>query len=143
MPNNAGELADALARIADLAGTAAPAEVADAMAYVTASTMVGKLGGGPPPSPPGTPPARRSGHLQDSVTVVPAVGGGGIAEAQAGNTAVYARIHEFGGDTGRGHATHLPPRPYIAPSVDDDVASGALSQAAIEAFARATGLPGV
>ncbi len=142
MPNNAGELADALARIADLAGTAAPAEVADAMAYVTASTMVGKLGGGPPPSAPGTPPARRSGHLQNSVTVVPATGGAGIAEAQAGNSAVYARIHEYGGDTGRGHATHLPPRPYIAPSVDDDVASGALTQAAVEAFTRAVGLAG-
>lgn len=142
MPNNANELADALARIADLADTVAPAEVADAMAYVTAGTMVGKLGGGPPPSPPGSPPARRSGHLQDSVTVVPAAGGGGIAEAQAGNTAVYGAIHEFGGDTGRNHATHLPPRPYITPSVEDDVASGALLTAAVEAFTRSTGLPG-
>lgn len=142
MPNNANELADALARVAQFAESLAPAEVADAMAYEAAATMVGKLGGGPPPSPPGSPPARRSGHLQDKVTVVPAMGSAGVAVAEAGDTAVYARIHEYGGDTGRDHATHLPPRPYIAPSVEDDAASGALQAAAVEAFARATGLPG-
>lgn len=29
----------------------------------------------------------------------------------------YARIHEYGGNAGRNHATHLIPRPYLAPAV--------------------------
>ena len=32
----------------------------------------------------------------------------------------YARIHEMGGDTGRGHAVHLRKRPYIEPMMTDN-----------------------
>lgn len=28
----------------------------------------------------------------------------------------YARIHEYGGQTGRNHAATMPPRPYIGPA---------------------------
>jgi phage virion morphogenesis protein len=30
-----------------------------------------------------------------------------------GSNLVYARIHQKGGDTGRGHTVRLPPRPYM------------------------------
>lgn len=33
--------------------------------------------------------------------------------AEVGTDVIYARIHQLGGDTGRGHATHLPARPYL------------------------------
>jgi phage gpG-like protein len=37
----------------------------------------------------------------------------------------YARIHEYGGQTGRNHAATMPPRPYIGPAMkafqDDDM----------------------
>lgn len=29
----------------------------------------------------------------------------------------YARIHEYGGMTGRGHRTRIPKRPYVTPAV--------------------------
>ncbi|NDV18265.1 phage virion morphogenesis protein [Pseudodesulfovibrio sp. JC047] len=36
-----------------------------------------------------------------------------------GTNKVYARIHQLGGETGRGHAVTLPERPYIGISEDD------------------------
>lgn len=36
-----------------------------------------------------------------------------------GSNLVYARIHQLGGETGRGHAVTLPERPYIGISEDD------------------------
>jgi phage virion morphogenesis protein len=36
-----------------------------------------------------------------------------------GSNVVYARIHQLGGETGRGHAVTLPERPYIGISEDD------------------------
>lgn len=138
MLNDAKFLVDALTRMADLAATAAPAAVVTAMAETTGKAMHNKLGGGPPPSAPGTPPAYRTGTLQGSVTVTPPVESVGYAEATVGPTAVYGRIHEFGGDTGRGHATHLPPRPYVGPSVEESLPE--LEAVAVEAFRFATGL---
>ncbi len=35
-----------------------------------------------------------------------------------GSNLVYAAIHQFGGDAGRGHKVHLPARPYL-PSEED------------------------
>jgi hypothetical protein len=29
----------------------------------------------------------------------------------------YARIHEYGGNAGRNHATHIIPRPYVKPAI--------------------------
>src|SRR5712692_6879413 len=34
-----------------------------------------------------------------------------------GSDVVYSRIHELGGVAGRGHAAHIPARPYLATSV--------------------------
>lgn len=34
-----------------------------------------------------------------------------------GSDVVYARIHELGGMTGRGHRTRIPRRPYMRPAI--------------------------
>jgi hypothetical protein len=74
--------------------------------------------GTPTPSLPGQPPALVTGHLVRSVQHREARR---IARlvwmAATGPTAVYSRIHEKGGWTGRNHATYLPPRPYVGPAV--------------------------
>lgn len=68
-------------------------------------------------SPPGSPPWRITGRLMDSVTVRRATPTGlDRWEGMVGPTAVYGRIQELGGDTGRGHRTHLPPRPSLYPA---------------------------
>ena len=36
----------------------------------------------------------------------------------AGPTAIYSRVQDQGGRTGRGHHTELPARPYVEPSVE-------------------------
>ncbi len=36
-----------------------------------------------------------------------------------GSTVPYAAIHEFGGTTGRGGSTIIPPRPYLQPAVEE------------------------
>ena len=41
----------------------------------------------------------------------------------------YARIHEYGGFTGKGHKSFIPARPYVRPSFDQ------AREAAFEAFA--------
>jgi hypothetical protein len=78
--------------------------------------------------PPGTktgsvspqPPWRISGHLSRSVGVEEphlGVGWRGVSwKGWVGASAVYARIHELGGWTGRNHATYLPPRPHLRPA---------------------------
>lgn len=69
-------------------------------------------------SPPGSPPFLRSGDLRRSIQVDELTDlGQGRYSTQVGPTIVYGRIHELGGDTGRGHAVHLPPRPYVAPAL--------------------------
>jgi hypothetical protein len=67
-------------------------------------------------SPPGSPPWRITGALRDSVKVRRARARGSVIQAQVGATTVYARIQELGGDTGRDHRTHLPPRPSLYPA---------------------------
>jgi phage gpG-like protein len=59
-----------------------------------------------------------TGTLRRSITVKgPHPLGLGRWEAQIGPTAVYGRIQELGGVTGRGGATVLPARPYVAPTL--------------------------
>jgi phage gpG-like protein len=71
-----------------------------------------------------------------SVRASPASGGGSVWRAHAGPRGiVYAAIQNFGGDAGRHHATHLPPRPYQATDSDRP----AVSRAAADAFHRAMG----
>jgi len=74
--------------------------------------------GTPTPSNPGQPPSLISGNLRRSVgSTRPRPLGLAGWEASFGPTAVYGRIHEFGGQTGRLGRTTLPPRPYVAPGV--------------------------
>lgn len=94
--------------------------------------------GTPTPSPPGQPPAIISGGLRRSVkTEVTARAGAGspISSAKIGPTAVQGRIQELGGRCGRGHATMLPPRPYMAPTLRTLEQSGRLEQAFRDAWA--------
>lgn len=70
----------------------------------------------PTPSAPGDPPSLVSGNLMRSITVHGPTGGLGTYTSQIGPTAIYGRIQELGGTTGRGHRTHLPPRPYVDPA---------------------------
>lgn len=71
----------------------------------------------PTPSAPGEPPALVTGHLMRSVTQrrVRRLRAH-VFIASTGPTAVYSRIHEHGGETGRNHATTLPARPYVHPA---------------------------
>lgn len=68
------------------------------------------------PSAPGQPPSLISGNLMRSIIVRGPTGAGGVYAAQIGPTAIYGRIQELGGTTGRGHRTLLPSRPYVAPA---------------------------
>lgn len=84
--------------------------------------------GTPTPSAPGEPPSLVTGTLRRSISVTgPRPLGLGVWEAQAGPTVVYGRIQELGGRAGRGGATELPPRPYVAPAYARAVAAGALA----------------
>lgn len=78
------------------------------------------------PSQPGEPPSLITGQLRRSVIMKPK----GRAHVQVGATTVYARIQELGGDAGRNHATHLPPRPYLKAALEKLAESGALTKAA-------------
>lgn len=70
----------------------------------------------PPASPPGTPPAVRTGALADSVQQRTVEVDGGYQERVYPST-VYARIHELSGWAGKGHASFLPKRPYVEPTL--------------------------
>lgn len=105
---------------------------ASAMAAVVMRAVQEELGktshdpGTATPSQPGEPPSLITGQLRRSV-IMKRKGRGHI---QVGATTVYARIQELGGDAGRDHRAHLPPRPYLAPTVKRLAASGALTKAA-------------
>lgn len=135
------EAGDALRRLADRADNEGGRAAANAMAGAGRDEIRRKLGmksharGTPTPSAPGTPPARISGALQGSIGTTPATGGGGLWTAYAGpHGIVYAAIQQHGGQAGRNHASHLPPRPYM----DISAASVRLGQAGAAAFYRAT-----
>jgi phage gpG-like protein len=70
----------------------------------------------PTPSSPGSPPSLISGNLMRSIAVDGPSSSLGVHRAQIGPTAIYGRIQELGGATGRGHRTQLPARPYVAPA---------------------------
>jgi phage gpG-like protein len=80
------------------------------------------------PAPPGSPPNLQTGTLRRSVKVsspqsITATGW----SIEVGPTAVYGRIQELGGWTGAMHATYLPPRPYMAPSLRKVIDDGSLA----------------
>jgi phage gpG-like protein len=85
--------------------------------------------GTPTPSAPGEPPSLVTGTLRRSITVKgPHPFGLGRWESHIGPTVIYGRIQELGGVTGRGGSTVLPARPYVQPSFDRLVATGALTR---------------
>lgn len=87
----------------------------------------------------------RKGTLRRSVTasvasgMTPATPSPNITSisAQIGAATSYARIQEKGGYAGRGHRSYIPPRPYLAPAVRDNLPEleGALIKAMNEAIA--------
>lgn len=91
----------------------------------------------PTPSPPGEPPARITGHLRGSLKPTGPVPGGGGFTGWLGPTAVYGRIQELGGRTGRNHATVLPPRPYMRPTYASVLGDGSLRRVFVDAWRRA------
>lgn len=143
MPQDARALVDALLRHADHAAEAGGRAAAMAMGREGDREIRRQLGqrhhspGTPSPSPAGQPPARVTGDLQRSVVVtLPQRGGPARWETRSGATAVYARIQERGGRTGRRHATTLPPRPYHLPAAVLLITSGRARDAATDAFRR-------
>lgn len=73
--------------------------------------------GTPTPSGPGEPPALVTGNLFRSINVTgPESIGAGAFRGSVGPTAIYGRIQELGGVTGRGT---LPARPYLKPAYDE------------------------
>lgn len=66
--------------------------------------------------------------LEKSYTYV--LEGLGVA---VGSISDYAAIHHFGGDTGRGHKVHLPPRPVLGVGPRQERAIGDFLIAAIRA----------
>lgn len=88
------------------------------------------------PAPPGGPPALVTGVLRSSFELLgPTEAGAASWRAVLGPTAPYARVQELGGDTGRGHRTRLPARPYLRPSAESMVRDRAF----LDVFARAWG----
>ena len=43
-----------------------------------------------------------------------------VVAVAVGTDVDYARIHEFGGKTGRGHAVTIKARPYLRPALDEN-----------------------
>ncbi|MFI8459023.1 hypothetical protein [Kitasatospora sp. NPDC085464] len=141
------ELRRALTAIGVRAQAATPLAVAEA-ATLFAHAVERQLTrrsherGTPTPSRPGEPPAMvtpsTSRSLHNSLTVVgPIAAGPGEWLAVTGPTAAYARIQELGGVTGRGHATTLPPRPYMRAAYDEVAHDPALRGAFIRAWGAA------
>jgi len=90
------------------------------------------------PSPPGQPPTLQTGQLRRSIRVEgPTRVGPGSWESKTGPTAVYGRIQELGGVTGRGHATTLPARPYLGAALRELVDSGRLAEVYTQAWRNA------
>ena len=92
----------------------------------------------PTPSAPGSPPAKIDGTLQNSWQhSLPLPDGVGGWVCTLTSDLPYSSIQEVGGWAGRGHRSHLPPRPYLRPAVDDAAASGEIRDAYMRAWAAA------
>jgi phage gpG-like protein len=73
--------------------------------------------GTPTPSGAGEPPALITGNLRRSITVEgPVPLSPNSWRGSVGPTAIYGRVQELGGVTGRGT---LPARPYLRPSYEE------------------------
>jgi phage virion morphogenesis protein len=68
-------------------------------------------------------------HLLDSI-----VSSAGDNGAEWGSNLIYAAIHQFGGQAGRGRKVEIPPRPYLGINSEDeenilDIINGHLASA--------------
>jgi phage gpG-like protein len=91
--------------------------------------------GTPTPASPGDPPSLVTGTLRRSITIKgPTRVGSGRWMAEVGPTAVYGRIQELGGVTGRGGTSTLPARPYVKPAYERAIASGLLARSYKQAW---------
>lgn len=80
------------------------------------------------PAPPGSPPSLQTGTLRRSIRVTSPESTGPTGwSISVGPTAIYGRIQELGGWAGAMHATYLPPRPYLAPSLKKVIDDGSLA----------------
>lgn len=102
------------------------------------------------PAAPGQPPAWRTGELARSVTTAAGASSGLTARATVAPHTVYARLQNEGGvnrptrakymhwinSGGEWYAkrVRIPARPYMLPALDDCIANGSLTRAAMEAF---------
>jgi phage gpG-like protein len=126
--------------VATRAATAEASHLLEAEIKRTLSTSSHRKGT-PTPSSPGEPPSLVTGTLRRSITVNGPHPLGAVRwEAEIGPTAVYGRIQELGGVTGRGHQTTLPARPYVAPAFAKLAATGALARVYHAAWRRAIAL---
>jgi phage gpG-like protein len=91
--------------------------------------------GTPTPSPRGQPPAVVTGTLRRSIRVTaPEPTGTAGWSISVGPTAIYGRIQELGGFTGRNGATYLPPRPYMDPALKKVLADDTLANCYLAAW---------
>ena len=60
---------------------------------------------------------RQSGRLAGSINYE-----ANSEQTRVGTSLVYAAIHHFGGEAGRGHAVTIPARPYLGLSPEDEEA---------------------
>jgi hypothetical protein len=111
--------------------------------------------GYPPASPVGRPPMTMTGRLRASVARTPGVGGGGVATASVAPHTIYAATVQWGGvhegdmwlwihRTLTAHEVYrkgwvrrrveIGPHNYMDIAVDETVADGSLSRAAVGAF---------
>lgn len=148
VPSQFNEVAVRLGKIAELAERGGP-RAAEAMGRtlvreVTRNELVRYThpAGTKTNSPPGQPPAIITGTLRRSVKQEPISGGRRVSqfrwETTVGGTAVYARIQELGGWTGRHHATYLPRRPYLSAALMRSRAS--IREAGVDAFKKELGM---
>lgn len=116
---NTGEWQDAMDKMLHNMDQATKAGTSDAgFLLETEAKAVLSLSTGPEPSAPGEPPALQTGTLRRSVKAEAVRGGAGVYSTRVGARTVYARIQELGGRAGKNHSAHLPPRPYLKPSIE-------------------------
>jgi phage gpG-like protein len=84
----------------------------------------------------GDPLHLRDGHLMASVRET-YFSPGAVSLAHVAPTAVYARIQELGGISGKDYHSHLPPRPYVAPTIAESM--DLFHQDAVDAISEAWG----
>lgn len=102
--------------------------------------------GRPKWTPLKNPPARRQGGkiLQDRGQLAASVTtDSGDDYAQIGSNRVYAAIHQFGGEAGRGHKVTLPARPFLLMTAEHTLqpeAEEAVLGIAMDHLRRAAGL---